>query len=273
MIAWLEPGEPFPDVGAALVSPNGLLAATAQVNARWLLAAYPRGIFPWYSEGDPVLWWCPDPRMVLPTGGLRVTRSLRKTLRAVLDDPQRELRLDTDFEAVMRACAAPRAGQEGTWISAEIVAAYGALARRDLAHSIELWQDGRLVGGAYGVSLGRMFFGESMFSTVRDASKIALATLVALLQREGVPMIDCQQRTAHLASLGAREIGRREFCAQVARQVQEPPPDWQAYRGIRLNPLLAAHASGADGIDENRADGPDDAALASRAPGARHEVD
>jgi leucyl/phenylalanyl-tRNA--protein transferase len=270
MIAWLEPGQPFPDVGSALASPNGLLAATAQVNARWLLAAYPRGIFPWYGEGDPVLWWCPDPRMVLPTAQFRVTRSLRKTLRAVVADPHRDLRLDSDFEAVMRACAAPREGQEGTWISEEIIAAYAALARRDQAHSIELWEDGRLVGGAYGVSLGRMFFGESMFSAARDASKIALATLVALLQHEGVPMIDCQQRTAHLASLGAREIGRREFCAHVARYVQDPAPDWQAYRGMRLNRLLAAHASGTDG---QAADDSDGAALDARAAGARHEVD
>jgi leucyl/phenylalanyl-tRNA--protein transferase len=238
MIAWLAPGSPFPDVESALEIPNGLLAASEHVDVERLLVAYARGIFPWYSEGDPVLWWCPNPRMVLPTAEFRVSRSLRKTLRALVHDERRVLRLDSNFEGVMRACAAPRAGQDGTWISEEMIAAYGELARRDLAHSIELWEAGRLVGGAYGVSLGRMFFGESMFSAVRDASKIALATLVAILLREGVPVIDCQQKTPHLASLGAREVGRSEFCARLAQTVVQEPVDWQAYRGVRLNPIL-----------------------------------
>jgi leucyl/phenylalanyl-tRNA--protein transferase len=238
MIAWLAPGAPFPDVESALEFPNGLLAASEHLDAERLLAAYPKGIFPWYSDGDPVLWWCPNPRMVLPTAEFRVSRSLRKTLRALVHDERRHLRLDGDFEAVMRACAAPRAGQVGTWISEEIVAAYGELAHRNLAHSIELWEDDQLVGGAYGVSLGRMFFGESMFSAVRDASKIALAMLVAILLREGVPVIDCQQKTPHLASLGAREIERSEFCACLAQTVGQEPVDWQAYRGIRLNSIF-----------------------------------
>jgi leucyl/phenylalanyl-tRNA--protein transferase len=238
MIAWLKPGTPFPDVDTALDSPNGLLAASEHLEVEQLLAAYRQGIFPWYAEGDPVLWWCPDPRMVLVTSEFRVSRSLRKTLRALRSDERRQLRLDTDFEGVMRACAKPRRGQDGTWISEEIVAAYGKLAQRDLAHSIELWQDGQLVGGAYGVSLGRMFYGESMFSRVRDASKIALAALVAVLLRERVPMIDCQQKTPHLASLGAREISRREFCAHLQRVIDEAPVPWQAYRGVPLNRFL-----------------------------------
>jgi leucyl/phenylalanyl-tRNA--protein transferase len=144
----------------------------------------------------------------------------------------------------MRACAAPRVGQDGTWISEEVIAAYCELARRGLAHSVELRRAGDLVGGVYGVSLGRMFFGESMFSAEPDASKTALATLVAILLREAVPVIDCQQKTAHLASLGAREIGRRAFCAQLARSVEQPPVDWHKYRGVRLNPILDDRFSG-----------------------------
>jgi leucyl/phenylalanyl-tRNA--protein transferase len=238
MIAWLEPGAPFPDVAGAMDAPNGLLAASETVTTASLLAAYPRGIFPWYSEGDPVLWWCPDPRMVLPTAEFRVARSLRKRLAAVARDPAWEIRLDSDFTAVMRACAEPRAGQEGTWISEEIIGAYGGLARQDMAHSIEVWHDGLLVGGAYGVALGRMFFGESMFSRRTDASKVALATLVALLSQEQVPVIDCQQRTPHLASLGAREMQRSAFCAHVAQAVALEPVDWRAYRDNPLNRLL-----------------------------------
>ena len=238
MIAWLQPGEPFPDVRVALDMPNGLLAASASVSTGDLVAAYPRGIFPWYSEGDPVLWWSPDPRMVLHTAELRVSRSLRKVLRAVAADPAWELHLDRDFAAVMRACAAPRAGQEGTWISEEIIAAYVGLAARDMAHSLEVWHEGALVGGAYGVSMGRMFYGESMFSRVTDASKIALAGLVALLSQEQVPVIDCQQRTAHLASLGAREMPRAQFCAHVAKAAALTPVDWRPYRNAPLNRLL-----------------------------------
>jgi len=238
MIAWLEARTPFPAVDSALDFPNGLLAASADLTAQRLLEAYRLGIYPWYSEGDPVLWWSPDPRMVLPTAQFRVSRSLRKTLRAVSTDPDRELRLDHDFAGVMRACAAPRNGQPGTWISEEIVSGYCELARLDLAHSIELWQDGRLAGAAYGVSLGRMFFGESMYSAVRDGSKIALAALVALLLQEKVPVIDCQQATAHLASLGAIEVARRDFSAHIAQSIDATPVDWGAYRNVRLNRLL-----------------------------------
>ena len=238
MIPWLEPGAPFPPVSRALDRPNGLLAASVSLSPEQLIAAYRLGIFPWYSEGDPVLWWCPNPRMVLLTAQFHVSRSLRKTLRAVARDPARELRFDYDFAAVMRCCAAPRHGQDGTWISEEIVGAYCELAKRDLAHSVELWHQDRLVGGLYGVSLGRMFYGESMFSRVRDGSKIVLATLVAILSQEQVPVIDCQQRTLHLASLGAREVPRRDFCEHVARLVAQPPINWSVYRGVRLNRFL-----------------------------------
>lgn len=238
MIPWLGPGAAFPAVNTALDRPNGLLAASVSLSPEQVIAAYRLGIFPWYAEGDPVMWWCPNPRMVLPTAQFHVSRSLRKTLRAVARDPARELRLDYDFAAVIRCCAAPREGQDGTWISEEISAAYCDLAKRDLAHSVELWHEGRLVGGLYGVSLGRMFFGESMFSRVRDGSKIALATLVAILSQEQVPVIDCQQRTLHLASLGAREMPRRDFCEYVARAAAQPPVDWSVYRGVRLNRFL-----------------------------------
>ncbi len=238
MISWLDPANPFPAVEAALDFPNGLLAASESLSAQRLIEAYRLGIFPWYSDGDPVLWWSPDPRMVLPTAHFHVSRSLRKRLRAVAKDPDMEICLDRDFAGVMRACAAPRDGQDGTWISPEIVSAYCELARRDLSHSIEVRQGGQLVGGAYGVSLGRMFYGESMFSAVDDGSKIAMAALVAILSQERVPVIDCQQRTAHLASLGAIEITRKEFCDHLAQSVGAPAVDWNAYRDARLNRFL-----------------------------------
>jgi len=243
MIPWLSAGAPFPPAATALKRPNGLLAASppSDLTAARLVQAYRAGIFPWYSEGEPALWWSPDPRMVLFVDEFRVSRSLRKALRAAAGSTELDLRADSAFEAVMRACAAPRPGQDGTWISEPIVAGYCALARQGLAHSIELWRGNELAGGAYGVSLGRMFFGESMFSRLPNASKIALATLVALLRREGVAMIDCQQSTAHLASLGAREIARAQFLERVTETVQMTPIDWSIYRGIRLNSLLSDH--------------------------------
>lgn len=245
MIPWLRPGAAFPPVQRALAQPNGLLCAGTDLGADRLIEAYSRGIFPWYSEGEPVLWWSPDPRMVLFTAEFRVSRSLRKTLRAAARSDRYTVRLDASFDSVMRACAAPRPGQEGTWITEPIVAAYCELHRRDLAHSVELW-DGRgakatLVGGLYGVALGRMFFGESMFSRAAGASKIALASLVRLLLVEEVPVIDCQQNTTHLASLGAREIARVEFCAHVARASQSSPVDWSRYRASPLNELLLTY--------------------------------
>lgn len=241
MIAWLEPDDPFPDVANALEEPNGLLAASRDCTTRRLLDAYRAGIFPWYEAGQPVLWWSPDPRMVLFPDRFRVSRSLRKTLRAAAADPRLALRIDTAFETVMRNCAAPRRGQEGTWITEPIVRAYCGLAEQGLAHSVELWADGDLIGGLYGVSLGRMFYGESMFSRVRDASKIALAGLVAILRQEGVPVIDCQQNTRHLASLGACEIPRREFRERMRDALAREAVPWSAYRNRRLNELLELH--------------------------------
>jgi leucyl/phenylalanyl-tRNA--protein transferase len=224
MIRWLAAGDPFPPVERALREPNGLLAAGADLSVERLLAAYRRGIFPWYSAGQPILWWSPDPRMVLIPGELRLARSLRKRLRR----GDYEVRADTAFEAVMRACAEPRARQDGTWITAEMIAAYRALNRRAIAHSVETWIAGELAGGLYGVAIGRMFFGESMFTRVTDASKIALAHLVRQLERWGFGMIDCQMATAHLASFGARAIPRARFMARLAELVEckSPAGEW-----------------------------------------------
>lgn len=241
MIPWLRPGERFPPVGRALREPNGLLCASLDVTPERLIEAYRLGIFPWYGPGEPVLWWSPDPRMVLMTDEFHVTRSLRKRLRAAAREGRWTLRLDTAFTRVMQACAVPRPGQDGTWISEAIVAAYGALHEQGLAHSFEVWEEDALVGGLYGVSLGRMFYGESMFTRATDASKVALAALVRLLLSEQVPLIDCQQATAHLASLGGREMPRVQFRAHVAKAVQAAPIDWATYRSSALNPLLLAY--------------------------------
>jgi leucyl/phenylalanyl-tRNA--protein transferase len=218
MIPWLEPHDPFPPVTTALREPDGLLAAGADLSEARLIDAYSKGIFPWFSEGQPLLWWSPDPRMVLFPPELRISRSLAKRLRR----RDYEIRTDTCFETVMRACAAPRAGQDGTWITTDMIAAYSALNRRGIAHSVETWVDGELAGGLYGIALGRMFYGESMFARASDASKLALAHLVRQLQRLDFGMIDCQMKTAHLASFGAREIPRSEFMLKLQELVNYP---------------------------------------------------
>lgn len=230
MIPWLESDAPFPDVSLALtVDAPGLLAAGADLSPQRLLAAYRRGIFPWFSEGQPILWWSTDPRMVLMTDQFRISDSLHKSLRKVARSERWELRFDSAFEAVIRACAAPRKDGPGTWISEQIVAGYTGLHRLGYAHSSELWLDGELVGGAYGVAIGRMFYGESMFARVTDGSKIALAHLVTFLKGQGVTMIDCQQETAHLASLGAAPISRTRFMRHLAASIDQAPiANWQA---------------------------------------------
>lgn len=220
MIAYLNDTTPFPPVEQALRSPNGLLAAGGTLAPHRLLDAYRHGIFPWFNEGDPVLWWSPDPRMVLFPDEFKVSRSLRKTLQKKIY----EIRVDTSFEAVMRACAAPRRGQAGTWISEDVIAAYARLHHMGLAHSVEAWHEGGLAGGLYGVGIGRMFYGESMFSRKTDASKVALAHLVAQLRRWNFGMIDCQMKTLHLASLGAREVPRAEFIQCLKELVERPGP-------------------------------------------------
>jgi leucyl/phenylalanyl-tRNA--protein transferase len=236
MIPWLGPRDPFPPVEFALRDPNGLLAAGGDLSPARLLDAYAHGIFPWYSEGDPTLWWSPDPRMVLFLDELHITRSLRRTIRA----HRFTVTFDTAFRAVMRGCADPRPGQDGTWITDDVLDAYGALADLGYAHSVEAWVGDVLMGGLYGVALGRMFFGESMFARQSDASKVAFVHLIAQLRRWGFELIDCQMATAHLASLGAREIPRVQFNSSVARLVRAPdiPGPWVA------DPDLAAAATG-----------------------------
>jgi leucyl/phenylalanyl-tRNA--protein transferase len=229
MIPWLNADSPFPDVSNALTEADGaagLLAAGADLSPQRLLQAYRHGVFPWFSEGQPILWWSTDPRMVLFTDDFIASASLKKKLKKIqksmLSDGRWQVRFDSAFEEVMQACAAPRKEEAGTWISSDIIAGYSALHRLGYAHSSELWLDGHLVGGAYGVSIGRMFYGESMFARVTDASKVALAYLVFFLKTNGVAMIDCQQETDHLASLGAAPIRRSEFIAHLRKAIEEP---------------------------------------------------
>ena len=230
-LPWLHEDTPFPPTALALdarTDAPGLLAAGGGLAVPRLCEAYRQGIFPWYAPGQPVLWWCPDPRMVLQVRDFKLSRSLAKALRRFLATPGCELRFDHDFAAVIGACAhAPREGQRGTWIVPEMVQAYIALHRAGVAHSVETWVDGRLVGGLYAVSLGQMVFGESMFSHRTDASKIALAALVAWCRANEVPWIDCQQETAHLASLGAAPVPRQRFEAHLMRHIDDrPAPPW-----------------------------------------------
>ncbi len=216
MIPWLNPEDAFPPLSTALKEPSGLLAAGADLSPQRLIQAYRQGIFPWFSSGDPILWWSPDPRMVLFPDELQITRSLRKTLRKHAF----EIRVDSCFPAVMSACAqTPRDGQSGTWITNEMLDAYCALHQQGIAHSVETWIDGELAGGLYGIALGRAFYGESMFAHATDASKIAFVHLVRQLQRWQYEIIDCQMRTDHLARFGAREIPRSEFSALLAKLV------------------------------------------------------
>ena len=230
MIPWLQGDAPFPDVETALADPNGLLAAGDDLSAERLLAAYRRGIFPWFSAGQPVLWWSPAPRMVLFPAELKVSRSLAKVLR----NSAYEIRFDTVFQDVMRACAAPRPGQHGTWITDDMVNAYTKLHSLGYAHSVETWVEGELAGGLYGIAIGGMFYGESMFMRRRDASKIALVQLVRQLATRGFGMIDCQMRTDHLASLGGREIPRTEFSQRLAELINYalPTGNWTASKRI-----------------------------------------
>lgn len=245
-LPWLEADDPFPAPSLAWGSETpapGLLAAGGHLDAHRLLNAYRQGIFPWFSVGQPILWWSPDPRMVLQTAQFRLHRSLRKTLLKFRASPGCEIRVDHNFHAVISACAnKERKGQHGTWIVPEIVAAYEALHGAGHAHSVETWVDGRLAGGLYCVGLGRAVFGESMFAQVPDTSKIALAALVCLCKAQGVPFIDCQQNTPHLTSLGAHEIGRDVFLRHVAWSSTLPSLHW-TFDPVYWNELLPPSAS------------------------------
>lgn len=220
MIPWLSTDAPFPPLQSALKDPNGLLAAGNELSTERLLTAYRRGIFPWFSVGQPVLWWSPDPRMVLFPAELKVSRSLAKVLR----NNTYQVRFDTAFAEVICACAAPRHGQDGTWITQKMRDAYQLLHQLGHAHSAETWIDGKLAGGLYGVAIGGMFYGESMFMRRTDASKIALVHLVRALALRGTRMIDCQMHTSHLASLGAREISRTQFSQRLAELINCTQP-------------------------------------------------
>ena len=241
-LPWLEPGDPFPPVtqawGAQSPAP-GLLAAGGDLSVEALKAAYRCGIFPWYSAGQPILWWSTDPRMVLRVESFRFHRSLRKSLFHLLAQGRLEIRFDHDFERVIRACAnSPREGQSGTWILPAMVQAYVRLHRAGVAHSVEAWIDGELAGGLYCVSLGAMVFGESMFSRRSDASKIALSALVAFCRAQGVPLIDCQQETPHLASMGADLMPQSAFSAHLAQTTDHQAPRW-IFDPVYWNQLLS----------------------------------
>lgn len=230
-IPWLDPETalPSPDAAWGADAPvPGLLAAGGELSVARLLEAYGSAIFPWFSDNQPILWWSPDPRMVLSVDAFRLHRSLRKTLTQFRISPRCEVRIDHDFARVIRACAAaPRIGQSGTWIVEDMVQAYIALHQAGHAHSVETWIDGELVGGLYCVAIGQAVFGESMFAQRSDASKIALAALVAFCRAHGVRMIDCQQNTPHLARMGAHEIARSDFVAHVAQARLQAGPVWQ----------------------------------------------
>lgn len=232
MIPWIQGKTAFPAASTALDAPNGLLAAGGDLGAERLLDAYAHGIFPWFNEGEPILWWSPDPRMVLLPQELKISRSLRKTLR----NGKYAVRFDTAFQEVMQGCAQARSGKGGgTWISPPMIEAYTRLHQLGFAHSAETWIDGELAGGLYGVAIGRMFYGESMFMRVTDASKIAFVHLVWQLRRWGFGLIDCQMKTAHLASLGAREIPRADFLGRLNELIEYPRPPglWRADADLR----------------------------------------
>lgn len=238
-LPWLEPGQTFPAAENAWDAQSdapGLLAAGGDLEPDTLQSAYARGIFPWFSGDQPILWWSPDPRMVLQTAHFRLHRSLRKVLQRFSNDPQCEVRFDTAFTEVIDACAhTPRDGHTGTWIVPAMQQAYTRLHMAGIAHSVETWVDGKLVGGLYCVALGRAVFGESMFTRVPDASKIALAALVGFCRHHGIAMIDCQQNTRHLASLGASEIARSAFVAHLRHAHSESGVPW------RFSPLYWQH--------------------------------
>lgn len=242
-LPWLDADEPFPPVETAWSEGDpapGLLAAGRSLDVATLRQAYGLGIFPWFGVGQPILWWSPDPRMVLRTQDFKLHRSLRKSLLRFIGAAGHEIRFDTAFPDVIHACAStPRDGQPGTWIVPDMVNAYTALHRAGHAHSVETWVHGQLVGGLYCVNLGGMVFGESMFAHQTDASKTALAALVAFCRAQGLPMIDCQQNTRHLASLGAAEISRAEFVAQVAILAARASPRWE-FDALYWQQLLTA---------------------------------
>jgi len=231
-LTWVDSQSPLPSVNAAWGQDSdapGLLAAGADLGVERLLEAYSNGIFPWFNPDQPVLWWSPDPRMVLQTAQFKLHRSLRKTLSRYAAHPQFELCFDKAFDQVIEACAqSPREGQNGTWIVPQMVEAYKELHQAGYAHSAETWLDGQLVGGLYFVCIGQAVFGESMFSTINDGSKMALAALVNVCQQQGIVAIDCQQKTSHLALMGAKEMAREDFLNLIRPALDLKGLDWSA---------------------------------------------
>lgn len=217
----LNPDQPFPAIESALTEPDGLLAAGGCLSSQRIITAYQQGIFPWYNPGEPILWWSPNPRLVLFPENLKVSRSLKKTIRK----GQFSLTFDQAFPQVMQNCAAPRDKEAGTWITEDIYLAYYRLHQQGIAHSCEVWFDNELVGGLYGISIGQVFFGESMFHKKTDASKIAFYCLVNHLAEWGFKLIDCQVQTNHLSSLGAEEINRSDFSLLLKQYCSIPPND------------------------------------------------
>ena len=230
-VTWLEQDNlDFPPVENALQDPDGLLAIGGDLSKERLKLAYSKGIFPWYEDGQPLLWWSPDPRAVIRPADVKISRSLRKKLRR----KELEVRVDTAFDEVVMRCQAPRSYSNETWITREMLWAYTDLHRDGFAHSIECYQDNVLVGGLYGVSNGRLFFGESMFHGVTDASKVAFVYLCALLHLQGCPLIDCQLPNPHIMSLGVQTIARAEFLKYLAQNNELPPEeaiDWHSLKG------------------------------------------
>jgi leucyl/phenylalanyl-tRNA--protein transferase len=245
-LPWLEPDTPFPSPDQAWnadAPAPGLLAAGGTLEVERLRQAYANGIFPWFSRGQPILWWSPDPRMVLPVQSFRLHRSFQRVLQKFRANTHCEVRVDHDFAAVIRACATTsRPGQDGTWILPSMVQAYTRFHEAGFAHSVETWINGQLAGGLYFIAVGRAVFGESMFSHASDASKIALAALVCLCRRHGVALIDCQQNTSHLASLGAHEVPRAQFLRSIAQSREASTPDW-SFNPVYWNELLPKSSS------------------------------
>lgn len=241
-LSFLDKHTPFPSIERA--TPDGLLAVGGDLSLPRMLEAYDKGIFPWYNPGDPILWWSPDPRMVLSCDAFKVSRSLAKRCRQIArnetkPDAAIKVLTNTSFLHVIMQCAATRINREGTWISPEIIRAYFNLHQQGYAHSVELWSENKLVGGLYGVCMGRFFFGESMFATQTDASKIALYYLVQFLKQQDITHVDCQQETPHLASLGAQPIARSEFAQLLNVKKTLTPPVWQAGQLLASGELAA----------------------------------
>ncbi|MBU3652301.1 MAG: leucyl/phenylalanyl-tRNA--protein transferase [Limnohabitans sp.] len=242
-LPWLDEHDPLPSPlqawGETSPAP-GLLAAGGELSVARLKQAYGQGTFPWFSAGQPILWWCTNPRMVLQTASFRLHRSLRQAVKKFRDHPRAEIRFDSDFHAVIHACAqSPRPGQHGTWIVPAMVQAYEALHQAGHAHSVETWVEGQLVGGLYLVNLGCALFGESMFAHRTDASKIALSALVAWARQHDIAWIDCQQQTAHLARLGAQPIRVTEFLDAIQTARARPAPTWD-FQPVYWDTLLSS---------------------------------